>query len=52
MKTLAFTFLAAGYLVILSENDPSQTRLIVAMILFAVAFMAGLQVSKTELGKK
>ena len=53
MKKLAWITLGAGYVVLATApENASDTRMTIAMILFAIAFTAGLQVWKTEIGKK
>lgn len=53
MKKLAWITLVAGYVVLTTApENASDTRMTIAMILFAIAFTAGLQVWKTEFRNK
>jgi len=50
MKTAAWILLAAGYIALYTEPEitKNDNHLIIATILFASAFLAGLQVYKTQ----
>jgi len=54
MKKTAFITLALGYIALFTEpeNTKNDAHVIIAMILFLIAISLGLQVTRTEFGKK